>query len=114
MKNITSFINESMSTRDLADIEDIIRKIRKLGKYDDLIVKISNSTNDGPNDDVARILNKYDAYMEDVMLLAIDESEYIVDVSKSIKEMAEENERKEGTESAFALDFLGELYNYLS
>ena len=114
MKNITSFINESMSTRDLADIEDIIRKIRKLGKYDDLIVKISNSANDGPNDDVARILNKYDAYMEDVMLLAIDESEYIVDVSKSIKEMAEENERKEGTEPAFALDFLGELYNYLS
>lgn len=113
MKNLINYLNESMSTRDLADIEDVIREISQLSKKIDIYDKISDEKGEGPSKEMSKILDRYDPYMEDVLLLVAEDDMTPADAAKEIKRMAEENERKEGTEPYFALDFLQELLRFL-
>lgn len=119
MKDIKDFINESvvvnesMSTEDLLAIEKLLEKFKKGGTPDEYMDKISDEAGEGPCDEIQRMLDKYDEYMEGVMFDAVDQADTPKNLAKRIKQAAEENEQKEGTEACFVLDFLEELAKFL-
>lgn len=112
MKTIVDYINESMSPDIEAKISKLIaNKLGKIGGYKGLEEKLFKGEEMDPK--FVKILDKYDEYMEDVMWLSVDDEKSCGDIAKEIKDMAEQNEVKNGTESVYALYFLEDLCNFL-
>lgn len=104
-------IKESLMDKDLESLKNAILKLQKIGgseKFDDMIFE-----DDKMESGLIRILSRYDKYMENVMWAAIECSNGVDDTARRIKDMAEENEYRKGTESRMVVEFLEELIRYL-
>lgn len=112
MKTIVDYINESMTADIEAKIAKLIAsKLSKIGGYEALEEKLFKGEEMDPK--FVEILDKYDEYMEDVMWLSVDDYKSCHDIAREIRNMAEENEARNGTEAVCALYFLEDLCQFL-
>ena len=105
-------MNESMSNQDVADLEDVIKSFITAGGMDKLGNKLGDESTGELKPEVQKLLDRYDEYMEDVLWVALQATN-AKRTALDIKDMAEDNEMREGTEPSFALEFLQEIQSLL-
>ena len=101
-----------MSREDELEIENLLRRLKNVGG----IEKFENIAFKGDDMDPKLIseLEKYDEFMENVMWTAITQENGIDSAVSEIKDAAQDNEFRNGTESYFVVDFLSWLCDYLN
>ena len=116
MKSLQEFIlNESLNQNDLRSIERLLEKIIHVGSPQEYQLRIYDKNNNGKYcKEINDILDKYDDYMDNIMWDAISGIEMPAVLAKKIQKEAEDNERKNGTESNQVIEFLKELINFLN
>ena len=117
MKSLQQHLNEnltmeSLSHREYAEIEDLVKRLRGVGKakFTDMAVE---KNREELNKKVQQIVNRYDDYVEDVLWdIIFNDRMDLHALVESIGEQAEENEYRNGTEAHMIIIFLEEMCNY--
>lgn len=110
-KIVKRHLNESDNENQFEkEIEKMILKLRNTMTTYDFYEK---AYIDGElNYKLIMLIERYDEYDEKVMFIAFNNNITIEKAARMIKELAEDNYYKNGTEQRFVLDFLDDLFKW--